>query len=253
MSLENELKLKQLYQLLPDGVVAPSVWFIANGYSSQLLYKYRKNGWLTKVSEGAYIRPGSILEWQGAVLGLQHLAQLPFHIGGLTALNLSGFAHYLPMASEKTVMLYGEKTPPAWIKQIETVHLSFYKKPFWKLSGLKKYPTSIRNWEITISSPERAILELLYLVGDKGITFQFVAEIFEGLTTLSPRLLNELLQECTNRKIRRLFLFFANYYNFSWAKYINQDISLGEGKLQIVKNGSYHKTYMITIPKEFNA
>jgi len=253
MSLEKELKLKQLYQLLPEGVVVASAWFIANGYSSQLVYKYVKNGWLTKLGNGAYIRPTSILEWQGAVLGLQKLAQLPFHVGGLSALNILGYAHYLPIGGEKTITLYGEKNPPAWIRQIESLSFTFYKKPFFRELGLKKQSTSIRDWQITISSPERAILELLYQVGDKGIDFKFVAEIFEGLTALSPRLLNELLQNCNNRKVRRLFLFFANYYNFSWTKHISKELKLGAGKLQIVKDGNYNKTYMITVPKEFNA
>ena len=253
MSLEKELKLKQLYQLLPEGVVAPSTWLTANGYSSQLLYMYVKNGWLTKLGRGAYIRPASILEWQGAVLGLQNLAGLSFHVGGLSALNILGYAHYLPIGGEKTIALYGEKKPPTWIKKIESLSFTFHKKPLFGDLGLKKQNTSIRDWQITISSPERAILELLYQVGDSGVDFQFVAEIFEGLTTLSPRVLNELLQNCSSRKVKRLFLFFANYYNFPWAKHISKDIKLGAGKLQIVKDGNYNKTYMITVPKEFNA
>jgi len=253
MSLEKELKLKQLYQLLPESVVAPSSWFMANGYSSQLVYKYVKNGWLTKLGNGAYIRPASILEWQGAVLGLQKLAELPFHVGGLSALNILGYAHYLPIGKEKTFALYGEKVPPAWIRQMESPSFTLYKKPLFGDLGLKKQSTSIRDWQITISSPERAILELLYLVDDKGITFKFTSEIFESLTTLSPRLLNELLQNCNNRKVKRLFLFFANYYNFPWAKHISKELDLGAGKLQIVKDGNYNKTYMITVPKEFNA
>lgn len=253
MSLEKELKLKQLHQLLPESVVAPSAWFTANGYSSQLVYKYVKNGWLTKLGNGTYIRPASILEWQGAVLGLQKLAALPFHVGGLSALNILGYAHYLSIGGEKTITLYGKKKPPAWIDQIKSLSFTFHKKPLFEELGLKQHSTSIRDWQITISSPERAILELLYQVDDKGITFKFVSEIFESLTTLSPRLLNELLQNCNNRKVKRLFLFFANYYNFPWSKHISKELDLGAGKLQIVKDGNYNKTYMITVPKEFNA
>jgi hypothetical protein len=253
MSLEKELKLKQLYRLLPEGVVAPSRWLSVNGYSAQLLYMYVKNGWLIKLGRGAYIRPASILEWQGAVLGLQKLAELPFHVGGLSALNLLGYAHYLPIGGEKSITLYGKKTPPSWIRQIEALSFTFYKKPLFGDLGLKKQSTSIRDWQINISSPERAILELLYQVGDKGISFRFAAEIFEGLTTLSPRVLNELLLNCSSRKVKRLFLFFANYYNFSWTGYISKGIEIGSGKLQIVKDGNYNKTYMITVPKEFNA
>ena len=253
MSLKKERKIKQLYQLLPEGVVAPSVWFAANGYSSQLIYKYVKNGWLSKLGNGAYLRPASILNWQGAVLGLQKLAELPFHVGGLSALNLLGYAHYLPIGGETTIALYGEKKPPAWISQIKSLSFTFYKKPLFGDLGLKKQSTSIRDWQMTISSPERAILELLYQVGDNGVDFKFVAEIFEGLTTLSPRVLNELLLNCNSRKMKRLFLFFANYYNFPWAKHINKELDLGAGKLQVVKDGNYNKTYMITVPKEFNA
>ena len=253
MSLEKESKLQQLYRSLPEGVVAPSSWLSANGYSPQLLYRYVRNGWLVKVGRGAYVRPASVLEWQGAVLGLQKLAELPFHIGGLSALNLLGYAHYLPIGKENVVSLYGEPKPPAWIKQIETLSFTFYKKPLFRDLGLKKQHTSIRDWQIIISSPERAILELLYQVDDEGITFQFASEIFESLTTLSPRVLNELLHHCKSRKVKRLFLFFADYYNFSWVKHIGKEIDLGAGKLQIVKEGIYDKNYMITIPREFNA
>ena len=153
----------------------------------------------------------------------------------------------------KAIALYGVKNPPAWTKQIKALSLIFYKKPLFGELGLKKQSTSIRDWQITLSTPERAILELLYLVDDRGITFQFVSEIFESLTILSPRLLNELLESCNNRKVKRLFLFFASYYNFPWAKHINSELDFGAEKLQIVKDGIYNKTYMITIPKEFNA
>ncbi len=102
-------------------------------------------------------------------------------MGGLSALNILGYAHYLPIGEEKTIILYGEKAPPAWIRQMESPSFTFHKKPLFGDLGLKKQSTSIRDWQITISSPERAILELLYQVDDKGITFQFVSEEFKYL------------------------------------------------------------------------
>ena len=54
MSIVKEKKLKQLYQLLPEDVVAPSHWLTTHGYSSQLLYKYVESEWLVRVSRGAY-------------------------------------------------------------------------------------------------------------------------------------------------------------------------------------------------------
>ncbi len=254
MSLVKENKLKQLYQLLPEGVVASSSWLNSKGYSAQLLYKYVKSGWLQKMGRGAYVRSSSSVEWEGVMLGLQHLLGLPFHIGSLTALNLQGFAHYLPVGGEKKIAIYGKSNPPNWIKNIEfSQEFIFSKKPSFGTLGIKKHATKIRDWQIDISTPERAILELLYQAEKEGTSFQFVAEIFEGLTTLSPKLLNELLPICKSIKVKRLFLFFANHYNFSWVKHIDtKDITLGVGKMQIVKNGKYDKTYMITIPKDFN-
>ena len=95
---------------------------------------------------------------------------------------------------------------------------------------------------------------MLYLVEKEGITFEFVAEIFQGLTTLRPNVLNELLLECNNIRIRRLFLFLATYFNHAWFKYIKVDeIYIGKGRMQIVKNGVFEKNYLITVPKEYSA
>ena len=250
MNLEKKTKLNHLFKLLPEGVVAPSGWLQANGYSPQLLRQYVRNGWLVKVTRGAYIRPDSVPEWEGVVLGLQKLAQLPFYVGGVSALYLQGYAHYLPMR-ETGISLYGRGKAPVWTKKIPSVLLTFHGKPNFETIGLKAYHTKIRDWTISIASPERAILEMLYDVGEEGTDFLFVSEIFEGLSTLSPRVLNELLHHCKSRKVKRLFLFFAHYYKFPWLKHISDDIDIGAGKLQLAKGGYYDKTYMITVPKEF--
>ncbi len=254
MSLEKEKKLKQLYQLLPENVVAPSSWLAENGYSPQLLHKYVNSGWLQRVGRGAYLLANSTITWQSVVLGLQKSDESAFHVGGLTALNLQGFAHYLPLGEEQQITLYGAGKIPNWIKQIQSTHtFSFFKKPNLGNLGITTYNTGIRELQIDISTPERAIFELLYLVEKhEGITFTFVAEIFENLTTLRPKLLNQLLEACQNIRVKRLFLFFADHYNFAWAKYLDtENLNLGSGKMQIVQNGKFDKKYRITIPKDF--
>ncbi|HIP59730.1 MAG TPA: hypothetical protein EYH01_04785, partial [Campylobacterales bacterium] len=121
------------------------------------------------------------------ILGLQHLSGLPFYIGGLTALNLQGFAHYIPVGGGKKIAIYGKSNPPGWIKNIKfSQEFIFSKKPSFDTLGIKKHATKIRDWQINISTPERVILELLYQVEKEGTSFQFVAEIFEGFTILSP-------------------------------------------------------------------
>ncbi|MDD2829825.1 MAG: type IV toxin-antitoxin system AbiEi family antitoxin domain-containing protein [Sulfuricurvum sp.] len=254
MSLQTDNKLKKLSELLPEGVVAPSSWLSKQGYSPQLVYKYVQNGWLMKIGHGAFSKPESRVEWKGAVLALQRLSNLPFYVGGITALNLQGYAHYLPMGNKKQLYIYGNDTHPAWIKYIQLSEtIRFYKKPYFGESGLKKIPSGIRDWELIISSPERAIMEVLYLVEKEGITFQYVSELFEGLSTLRPSLVSELLKICDSIKVKRLFLFLSRHYNHPWNEYLEiEGIDLGKGKLQIVKDGVFDKNFLITVPKEFN-
>ncbi len=252
MSVVKENKLKQLYQLLPENVVASHSWLRDRGYSSQLLYRYVSSGWLDRIGRGAYQRANSVLSWQGVVVGLQKEDSGYFVVGGLSALNLLGYAHYLPFGDEK-IMIYTDSKPPSWIKGLKNSNeFLFLKRPDFKDIATTAYNTNIRDITITISTPERAILELLYLVEKDGISFKFVAEIFEALTTLRPKLLNELLYSCKSIKVKRLFLYLAHYYNFDWVEYVDEKrLNLGNGKMQIVKNGTFDKTYNITVPKDF--
>lgn len=95
--------LQQLQRDLPAGVVAPSRWLSSLGISPQLARKYVANGWLVSLAYGAYARHGRtdsslpVVDWQGVMLGLQRLEQQAVHVGGVSALNMQGLAHYLPL------------------------------------------------------------------------------------------------------------------------------------------------------------
>lgn len=253
MSLQNDLKLKKLYQLLPREVVVPASWLEQNGISRQLRYKYIKSGWLHSIGNSAYIINPKSFTWQGLIVGLQEFSQLPYHIGGLKALELQGFAHYLPIGDENKISLYGKNNLPAWLKNLDVdCKVILYKKPYFNSATLKDFSSNIQGYTLKISSPEQAIFELLFLVEKDGISFEFVSEIFEGLTTLRPNIINELLQTCESKKVKRLFAFFMEHYNHTWINFINlEKVDFGTGKMQIVKGGSMNKKYFITIPKEY--
>lgn len=253
MSLQNDLKLKKLYQLLPREVVVSASWLEENGISRQLRYKYIKSGWLHTIGKSAYIINPKSFTWQGLVVGLQKFAKLPYHIGGLKALELQGFAHYLPIGDENEISLYGAKNLPAWLKNLDVdCKLTLYKKPNIDSITLKDFSSNIQGYNLKISSPEQAIFELLFLVEKDGISFEFVSEIFEGLTTLRPNIVNKLLQTSESKKVKRLFAFFMEYYNHTWVNFINlEKVDFGTGKMQIVKGGTMNKKYLITIPKDF--
>ena len=256
MSLQNKPLLSDLYGKLPEGVIAPSVWLEEQGYSRQLVYKYVNSHWLEKLSRGAFVRPNSLLEWQGVVLGLQALLHLPLHVGGLTALNLQGYAHYLPLAGENKIHLYGSKKLPSWVNSIsidqELIlnNRSLFSEEANEL-GFKQSATKVRDWTLKVSAPERAIIEVLYHVENGGISFQHANELFEGLTTLRPKLVNSLLQSCKSDRAVRVFLFLADYNQHAWFKKLQLDDLIGKGKMQIVKGGRFDKRYRITVPESF--
>jgi len=118
--------------------------------------------------------------------------------------------------------------------------------------GMSSVPSAVRDLSITVSSPERAIMEVLYGVDDEH-NFNHAVELFEGLTTLRPKVVNELLQHCQSVKVKRLFLWMMGRFSYSWIRRINaEQVALGSGKRMIVKGGKLNNKYLITIPSSFD-
>jgi len=91
----------------------------------------------------------------------------------------------------------------------------------------------------------------LYLV-PAAQSFGEAAKIMEGLTTLRPQLIQDLLEECSSIKVKRLFLFISEKHDHQWVKELKFDrISFGSGKRVIEKNGILDKKYQITVPREY--
>ncbi len=100
-----------------------------------------------------------------------------------------------------------------------------------------------------MSSPERAILELLDEVPERE-TFHQADVLMEELRNLSPRRLQLLLVACRNVKVKRLFLWFAERHQHAWLKKLNRkDINLGRGKRMLVRGGKLDPTFNITVPE----
>ncbi|MCK5081735.1 MAG: type IV toxin-antitoxin system AbiEi family antitoxin [Candidatus Omnitrophica bacterium] len=257
MSIQNKEKLNQLYRLLPEGAVVSSRWLQEKGYSCQLIFKYARAGWLNSVGRGAYCRPTTQVNWMGLIASWQNVDKGTFHVGGETALNLQGFAHYLKFSSEGQIYLFGHSAVPAWVKQVALKESLRFKSgcisdKSKNILGLTEIPSAINGWMLKISGPERAILETLEEVQDE-FTFTFAAELMEGLTTLRPKLVNQLLQLCGNIRVKRLFMFMAKYYNHTWVKQISEKtVALGSGKRVVVQNGKLDKEYLITVPRAFH-
>jgi hypothetical protein len=258
MGIRKDEKLNQLQQLIPEGVAVPSTWLSANGYTPQLVRKYVQSGWLKALGSRVYARPGEAVSWEGVLLGLQRLGLLQLHVGGVTSLNRQGFAHYLSLSGEATVHVWGQDRLPSWVEQVSVdAQWAFHRRRLFTHDpeqGWAALPTKVRDWTLQASAPERAILEVLSGVDDTPSSFSFAAELFEGLTTLRPAVVNALLQSCVHNKTKRLFLFLAGHYGYPWAKRVDVDaIDLGRGKRLVTRGGKLDRRYQITVPEAFHA
>src|SRR5699024_5262268 len=100
---------------------------------------------------------------------------------------------------------------------------------------------------IKISTLERAVLEMLYLVPDK-ITANEAYQIVELLTTVKPKEFQKLLENCSSIKINRLFLYITDTISHSLFKKLdNAKIKLGNGIREITAGGKFNAKYNIII------
>ena len=85
MSTENKTKINQLLSSVPTGIVLQSHWLKSEGYSLDLQKRYRNSNWLQQIGNGAMVRNGDKVSYEGAVYALQKQSSLSIHPGGRTA------------------------------------------------------------------------------------------------------------------------------------------------------------------------
>ena len=251
MSTNNEIIIKKLLDLHVPGTVILASWLDKNGFSYDLQQRYKKSGWLESIGVGAFKRPNDNIGWQGAVYSLQQQANLSVHVGGLSALSLLGYSHYIRTGVETVYLFSKLKTKlPAWFeKYFWSEPINHTKTSFLPTEkGLEE--NSVGTFQIKIASPERSILECLYLAPEKQDLLE-TYQIMSGLVNLRPDILQALLNECKSVKVKRLFLYMLKKANHQWGQFLDlSEVNLGTGDREIVKNGIYDSEFHITVPKE---
>ena len=251
MSTDSKLKINQLLSSHPSGIVYLSSWLVKQGYSLDLQKRYRKSDWFTSIGTGAMIRSGEDVGYDGAIYALQKQAGLFIHPGGKTALALLGKSHYLEL-SQKRATLFGGKDErlPAWCVRYDWgIKLDYHSSSFLPPNiGLTEI--ELKTFSIKVSNSARALMECLYLAPKKQTLLECY-QLMEGLNNLRPDLVQNLLENCTSIKVKRLFLYMAEKTSHSWFQHIKTAaIDLGSGKRSIVEDGIYNRKYKITVPKE---
>jgi len=249
MNTKIESKINNLLQIMPPGAIVLASWLNKQGYSYNLQQQYIRSNWIESIGTGAFKRSGDEVDIFSALHAIQFQAGKTIHIGARSALSLLGYTHHVKMhESEITLIVPHGFKLPAWFLNYNWQSVPVIIRSSILPSDLALTEYETKYLKVKISNAARAILECFHLAPNR-FDLEEGWLIMEGLNTLQPAGVQQLLEQCSSVKAKRLFLYFAEKANHSWFKYLLTDkIDLGKGKRSIVKQGVWIDKYQITIP-----
>lgn len=251
MSLELKNKINQLLMFGTKNGLFFSEWLKKNGYSDQLVNKYRQSGWLASLSKGVMYRTGDTLSAYAALYCFNKQLNEDVRIAAHSALELFGFNHYVPMGKPILMVTSNKKSFPAWMfgDSFDRTIKYFRTKTF---SDVQTDKVQIEGLNLLVSSPEQAFMECL-LLAPTQYSYMDLYYIMEQLTSLRADVVQILLETTKSLRVKRMFLYMAEKAGHYWFDMLDIDkIVIGTSKLQLAEKGTYISKYKITIPKELN-
>ncbi len=243
-----------LDSVLQEGLLVDRSWFGRHGVDGTAVDYYLRAGKIEAILHGIYRKPGPPLKWHNVAYSLARLGH-DVHVGHMTALAYHGYDHYLKLGISESIRLYGTGKLPAWVGKVQVGpgFIMMKRNPFADDKvGVIEVPFGTWDWPIRYSSSERAFIELMSTIGTTEEILQ-AGMMLEGAASLSPRLLQTLLETCRSIKAKRLFLWLSRTAGHSWYDHIDKSrVDLGSGKRQIVPDGMLDAEFMITVPKEIH-
>lgn len=194
----------------------PTAWLQKRGFNAKQVARLAKEGWLERLGHGVYILPGDQLDRDASVARLAEL--MPgLHVAGKTALAWRGIRHNL--AARERLILWGDKaaTLPTWFTSFfaadyQATHL--FDPGLDADVGLTPLPGG--RPDLPVSTPERALLELLSDVG-KGQELEEARHLVESARTLRLPVLDQLLSHLKRIKVARLAHMLAEELELPWV------------------------------------
>lgn len=213
--ISENFSFKTLLVQAPRGKPLTTAWLARHGLSAKHAARLAHEGWLRRVGHGVYALPGDALDRDATLATLGEL--LPeFHVGGKTALGWRGIRHNLN--AQETLSLWGEKPLrlPEWFAtqfpaHYQSTHLFTVGLP----NRLGMAPLPGGQPEVQVSTPERAILELLSDVG-KRQTLEEAGHLIESARSLRLPVLDELMGHLKRIKVVRLACAVSHELDLPW-------------------------------------
>lgn len=245
-------KMNQVFRQWPRGTVMTQTMLDQLDVSSRLANWHVGSGWLVRFGSRAFVQPGDKVDWRGGLYALQTQLGMSVHVDARTALELQGLSHFIPLGQQKRVILISDHLErlPAWFQnhswEVKLEHhcLSLFKRTSAKAS----VKLDCGGFDIGMSSPERAIMEhMSFVKTNDGVKQAY--HLMEGLATLRPDLVQDLLVNCRSVKVKRLFLWSAENVGHAWFERLDvAQVDLGKGKRQLYKGGQLDPKYQLTVP-----
>lgn len=243
-------KINRIRQQTPsDGILLTS-WLEKSGIRRSEISGYVESGWLSRITTGVYAFVGDKPTLYGILASYQSQSNLSYHIGAASALELRGYSHYITMGIPSSVVFSPIKPRlPKWIRSIDLdMRLVEVSTKVLGESGIELMDYDGR--QLKVASPERAIMECL-LLSPSTYNLMDVYYLMEMLTTLRAAIVQQLLEQCSSVKVKRIFLYMAEKAGHRWFSKLDiSRISLGSGTRSYSTGGVKNTKYAIVIPKE---
>jgi hypothetical protein len=258
MGIENRDKLNSLFAGWPVNTPVTFHALKKMGVTYQHVQNYMRRGWLHSLGRGVFKKPGDKVSWQNTLYYLQSSLGLKLHLGARSVFALLGQEHFVALGSTESVWLFGREgvVLPGWFRgenalQHWDCHVVFKTPRLFSDQSIALTEFKGGEYPLTVSSLERAAFELLYLI-PKDQDLVGAKYLFEGLLSIRPNVVQALLEQCTSIKVKRLFLFLADFCHLPCLEYLDlTNVDLGSGKRVIGSGGKYEPKYQLSMPKEF--
>lgn len=153
-------KINKLRQRTPSNGILLTSWLEKSGFSRSEVSQYLKSEWLQRISTGVYQFTGDRPSLYGILASYQKQADLKYHIGAASALELKGFSHYIAMGKPTAVVFAPVRPPlPKWLNDADLdMNLAEVSSKVLGTAGIEEL--DYQGQTLTVSSPERAIMDV---------------------------------------------------------------------------------------------
>lgn len=236
MATPNRIKLNSLYRHWTPGSPLTSEDLAALDISADLAVHYVRAGWMTRLVRGVYSRPNDALALHPCLVLLQRGIE-GLHVGGKSALDWYGVRHYV--SQQPVLHLYGWTAArlPDWFT--ERFPAEYHRKRLFDEvpnDPLHAGPFEKRSGAPRVSTPERALLEVLSEVGVRQ-PLQEARELMESAYSLRADVLSALLQRCSSVKTVRLCLQHGRELALPWAAKLDPaQLPTGSGRAWVSRS-----------------